>query len=238
MTAQPMLDRALDLWETLAGPGAKFRREHEVEVHVTPASGLCPSGWIGIVRLADRLLVTVPDPALALPVQDALNLLDLAACTDPVRLGAVFDIAETLGPASLGYLDPHEFHPVETVDVVRRPATDPGIGQLLRAVTPAEAEDSGLDSVDSTAFLVRGAGGFVSGAGYRRWPGGAAHVSVLTALTHRGEGLGKATASAAVAAALGEGLLPQWRARLPESRAVAAALGFREFGSQFSFRLG
>ncbi|MDV9187572.1 hypothetical protein R6L23_04935 [Streptomyces sp. SR27] len=45
------------------------------------------------------------------------------------------------------------------------------------------------------------------------------------------------TASAAVARALEAGMMPQWRARTVESRAVARALGFRELGMQLSVRL-
>ncbi|GAA2750536.1 GNAT family N-acetyltransferase [Kitasatospora cinereorecta] len=74
----------------------------------------------------------------------------------------------------------------------------------------------------------------VAAAGYRRWPRDTAHLSVLTAAGHRGRGLARATASAAVAHALSRSLLPQWRARPDASRGVAAALGFRELGTQLS----
>ncbi|MFD6391459.1 GNAT family N-acetyltransferase [Nocardia sp. NPDC055029] len=56
-------------------------------------------------------------------------------------------------------------------------------------------------------------------------------------VTRRGQGLARATASAAVAHASAAGLLPQWRARVPQSRAVARALGFRELGAQLCVRL-
>ncbi|MFF1837374.1 GNAT family N-acetyltransferase [Streptomyces sp. NPDC058231] len=47
----------------------------------------------------------------------------------------------------------------------------------------------------------------------------------------RGRGLARITGSATVARALAAGLLPQWRARVPSSRRVALALGFRELFS-------
>jgi len=53
----------------------------------------------------------------------------------------------------------------------------------------------------------------------------------------RGRGLARATGSATVAHALAAGLLPQWRARRPASRRVAAALGFAEMGAQLSIEL-
>jgi hypothetical protein len=71
-----------------------------------------------------------------------------------------------------------------------------------------------------------------------RLPAGVAHVSVLTAPSHRGRGPARSVAASAVADALAAGRFPQWRARPPASRRVARALGFRELGSQLSFDLG
>ena len=50
-------------------------------------------------------------------------------------------------------------------------------------------------------------------------------------------GLARVTGSATTTHALAAGLLPQWRARVPASRRVAIALGFRELGVQLSFEL-
>ena len=86
-------------------------------------------------------------------------------------------------------------------------------------------------------FAVREHSQLVAAAGYQDWPCGTAHLSVLTASAARGRGLARAAASAAVAHAIEEGRLPQWRARLEASRRVAHALGFRELGSQVSIRL-
>lgn len=78
----------------------------------------------------------------------------------------------------------------------------------------------------------------MAAAGYRLWPRRTAHLSVLTAPAARGRGLARTVASAAVAHALAADLLPQWRARPPASRRVAAALGFEELGAQLSLRPG
>lgn len=77
----------------------------------------------------------------------------------------------------------------------------------------------------------------LAAAGYRAWPCGTAHISVLTAPRARGRGLARATGSATVVHALAAGLLPQWRARRPASRRAAAALGFEELGAQLSIEL-
>ncbi|MEU8103248.1 GNAT family N-acetyltransferase [Nonomuraea muscovyensis] len=72
--------------------------------------------------------------------------------------------------------------------------------------------------MQSEAFVIRDGDQVIATAGYRLWPGSAAHLSVLTALRRRGHGLARAVASAAVADALTHGLLPQWRARPEPSR--------------------
>jgi len=94
-----------------------------------------------------------------------------------------------------------------------------------------------MREITSPAFAVREHGQVVAAAGYSDWPCGTAHLSVLTAAAARGRGLARAAASAAVARALEEGKLPQWRARSWESRRIARAVGFRELGSQVSVRL-
>lgn len=73
----------------------------------------------------------------------------------------------------------------------------------------------------------------VAAAGHRRWPGSVAHLAVLAGVRSRGRGL----AAAAVADALRDHLLPQWRARPEPSRRLARRLGFRELGNQVSIRV-
>jgi RimJ/RimL family protein N-acetyltransferase len=82
-----------------------------------------------------------------------------------------------------------------------------------------------------------GSGAVTAACGYRRWPARLAHLCVLTAPQQRGRGLARTVAGAAVAHALDNGFLPQWRARPEPSRRVARALGFRELGAQLSVRL-
>ncbi|WP_327305196.1 GNAT family N-acetyltransferase [Streptomyces sp. NBC_01298] len=122
--------------------------------------------------------------------------------------------------------------------VERLPAVHPDVRELERAAGPEDAGEAALDEVTSPAFVVRDRHGrVVAAAGYGTWPGGVAHVGVLTAPRARGRGLARAAGSAAVAHALGAGLLPQWRARTPASRRVAAGLGFGGLGFQLSVEL-
>jgi RimJ/RimL family protein N-acetyltransferase len=113
----------------------------------------------------------------------------------------------------------------------------PGFRQFLLAAGTDDVAESGIGKITTPAFAIREHGQVVAAAGYRDWPCGTAHLSVLTASAARGRGLAQAAASAAVAHAIAEGRLPQWRARPQASRRVARALGFRELGAQVSIRL-
>jgi hypothetical protein len=146
-------------------------------------------------------------------------------------------VAEVLGPATLAYCDAAGFRPPADGGFEVLAAADPAMWALLTAVPVADAEECGLADITSPAFVIRDGDRVVAAAGYRRWPGGTAHVSVLTVPDRRGRGLARSVGAAAVADALAAGLLPQWRARPEESRRVALALGFRELGSQLSLRV-
>ncbi|MEU1720252.1 GNAT family N-acetyltransferase [Nonomuraea sp. NPDC005692] len=206
---------------------------------VSSGSGLCPPGWTGIVVLDGGALVTVPDAGLAEPVRQALlgeNGVDLSRLSE--RLSERLEVREVLGPATLAYVDVEEFVPCHVgADVERLAVGDRDVDGLVAAVSEQDADESGLADVGSAVWVVRAGGDVVAAAGYRTWLDTAAHLSVLTAEGFRGRGLARAVASAAVADALGAGLLPQWRARPEASRRVARALGFRELGSQVSLRI-
>ncbi|SNT64009.1 GNAT acetyltransferase [Asanoa hainanensis] len=222
-----LLSRARTLWVTLAGAPATFASP--ADVVVSPLSMLCPPGWAGVVSLGGAAIATVPDSAAA------LALAGLRSWDDPAALVDELPAAETLGPATLAYLDPSAFRPPVGRDVVVGDRAD--LRTLLASVPAADADESGLAEVTSPAYVVRARGVVVAAAGYHRWPGGAAHVCVLTARGHRGLGLARAVAAAATEHALAAGLLAQWRARPEASRRVGRALGYRELGWQLSVRL-
>jgi GNAT superfamily N-acetyltransferase len=228
--------RARDLWEHLAGTATGFAPA--VSVAVSPQSGLCPPGWIGIVVIGDAALATAPDPETARLAGQALSGLPAASLTIADVLTSRLPIAEILGPAALAYLDPAEFRPGSgDAAITTLGPDDPGLRQFLLAADTGDLEESGLEEITTPAFAVREHGHVMAAAGYRDWPCGTAHLCVLTAAEARGRGLARAAASAAVAHAISEGKLPQWRARPEASRRVARALGFRELGSQVSIRL-
>jgi len=115
------------------------------------------------------------------------------------------------------------------------PADAPGLAALTAGRD--DVDESGLDAISSPAFVISDGSEIVAAAGYRGWPAGTAHLSVLTSPRHRGRGLAKAVASAAATHALTADLLPQWRARPEPSRRIARALGFRDLGTRLSLRL-
>ena len=209
-----------------------------VRVAVSPRASLCPPGWVGIVVLGDAALATAPDPGTARLVEQALGGLPAASLTDAYILRNRLPVSAILGPASLAYLDPAEFRP-QPGNAVITPLDldDPDFRRFVLAAEPGEAGESGIEEITTPAFAVRERGQVVAAAGYRDWPCRTAHLSVLTAAAARGRGLARAAASAAVAHAIKEDRLPQWRARPLASRRVARALGFRGLGLQVSIRL-
>jgi GNAT superfamily N-acetyltransferase len=230
--------RVQQRWAQLAGSSAEFTPA--ISPMVSPRSRICPPGWAGIVVIDGAALATAPDEETADRIDEALGGLATDSLTSADVLRRRLPIAEIRGPASLAYLDPPDFRPQPAV-VEALGLDDPGVRRFLTgtgASWVADLEESGMEEITSPAFAIREHGQVVAAAGYRDWPGGTAHLSVLTAPAARGRGRARAAASAAVAYAIAAGKLPQWRARPLASRRVARALGFRELGSQVSIRLG
>lgn len=240
----PLTARARELWVHLAGgasgtaTAAAARFAPAISVAVSPRSYLGPPGWAGIVVLGDAVLAVAPDHDTARLVERALSGLPAASLTEADVLRGRLPSAEFLGPAALAYLDPAQFRP-QPGEAVTTPVDldDPGFTRFLLEASPDDVEESDMREITTPAFAVHERGEVVAAAGYRDWPRGTAHLSVLTAAGARDRGLARAAASAAVAHAIEQGRLPQWRARPPASRHVARALGFRELGAQMCIRL-
>lgn len=234
----PLFSAARRLWEDVAGVPASFPQAGAVNVVVSPDSGMCPTGWVGIVALGGSALVTVPSERAAETVRAALRGLPVAAVVDATAVRDVLPVTRVLGPAALAYVSPERFRRAGVSPAAERlEGHHPAVRALERTAGPEDAAEAALDEITSPVFVVREHGEVVAAAGYREWPLRTAHLSVLTAPAARGRGLARIVASAAVAHALAAGLLPQWRARPPASRRVAAALGFEELGAQLSVEI-
>ena len=264
MSTDALVPRARELWEGLAAAPVTFGPAGAVNVVVSPVSSMCPPGWVGLVVLGGSAIVTVPDDAAAARVRAAFAEVPADALTDAGVVRALLPVVDMLGPAALGYLSASDFRPVETVETLsaaaaaaaaaatatdagrpsvgirieQLPVGHPDLCALEEAAGEQDAAEASIDEITSPAFVVREGGVVVAACGYHAWPCRTAHVCVLTHPDWRGRGLARATASATVVHALAEGLLPQWRARVPASRRVARALGFREIGTQISVELG
>ncbi len=226
-------------WVELAGGGHRFG--DGVTVVVEPRSRLCPAGFVGVVSIGEGVLATVPAAELAAPVDAVLTSVPVHGATTTTAFETAFEVTAVLGPAALAYLDAASFTPAPPRQgwrVEPVPPDAPELGAFLARCPPADADESALADASSPVAVVRDRDGVVLAAcGWHTWPAGTAHLGVLTAPHARSQGAGRAAASGAVTAALTAGLLPQWRARIPASRRVAAALGFTEFGAQLSVRV-
>ncbi|MEV7569966.1 GNAT family N-acetyltransferase [Streptomyces tanashiensis] len=238
MSTHPLLLEAHRLWEELAHAPGSFPTAGGTRVIVSPESRLCPPGWVGVVALGRSALVTVETESTAATVRSALAGLPAEALVDAAAVREVLPVAGVLGPATLSYASPEGFRPVTGASAAERlPGGHPALRALEAAAGQDDSAEASLDDITSPAFVIHEHGRVVAAAGYRAWPRRTAHLSVLTAPEARGRGLARTVASAAVADALAAGLLPQWRARPPASRRVAAALGFEDLGAQLSLEL-
>ncbi|MFJ8622170.1 GNAT family N-acetyltransferase [Kitasatospora sp. NPDC093550] len=239
MSMDPLLARARGLWEELASVPVSFTPTGGVRVVVSAGSRTCPPGWVGVVVLGGSAIVTAPGEDAATRVRDALAGLPARALADARTIRGALPVARVLGPAALSYVSDDRFRPVSLagLTVEQLPGEHPDLRELENLAGADDADEAGLDEITSPAFVIRERGQVVASAGYRLWPSRTAHVGVLTAPAWRGRSLARAVGSEAVAHALAAGLLPQWRARVPASRRVALALGFREVGAQLSVEL-
>ncbi len=113
---------------------------------------------------------------------------------------------------------------------------------LERLCPPDDTAEVGLSDLEHRAILVDDAQAPpapFAGAGYAIWSGILAHMGVLTAPDHRGQGHATYIAKVAVEEAMAAGLIPQWRARTDNTASIRTALsaGFVECGSQTSVLL-
>ncbi|MEU8834772.1 GNAT family N-acetyltransferase [Streptomyces sp. NBC_01707] len=238
MTGDLLLGRARELWTELAVTPVEFPA-NGANVVVSPGSRLCPPLWTGVVFLGGAGIVTTPSVQAAQLMADASRKLSPEELVDDDRLREVVPVLDALGPASLFYLDRADFLSAhEGVAVEEVMCDDDELASLLARAGEEDADESGLETITSPAFVLREGEDVVAAAGYRAWPQSVAHLSVLVAPDCRGRGLARFVASAAVTRALDAEQLPQWRARPHPSRRVAHALGFKELGSQLSVRLG
>jgi hypothetical protein len=205
-----------------------------VLVLVAPGSVLCPPGWIGILALDGTVTASVPDASLLRAVKGGLEGL---TPEDAIRPEAVRprlpEARSVLGPAGLFYPSPGLV--IEDTPGVEE-VTPHDLQAFVSTIAADEVEESGLLEVTASVFGSRTPDGVLAAVcSYRQWPNEVAHLCVLSIPAYRRHGHARRAAVAAIREARAHGLLPQWRARPPASRALALRLGLVELGGQLSF---
>jgi hypothetical protein len=207
---------------------------------------MCPPGWLGLVILGEAAIATAPDDESAQKARELLAGLSIVQLGSGEGVARALTPTTVLGPTALAYLTADDFRPADSgtlsagQGIEELPADHGDLRALERLCSRRDIDEAGIDKITSPVFVIREAdesNAVIAACGYISWPRNTAHLSVLTAPSARGRGLAHVTASAAVAHAFAAGMLPQWRARVPESRSVARALGFCELGTQISVQL-
>lgn len=223
------------LWRDLCGVPHGFDGPGVIVADVDEHRA-APSGWTAVVRLGDAAVVAGPG---ATSRSGRLSGVDPVSLVDPGLAGALLGpLAGTIGPAHLFYGAPVHT-PRHPVDGPLR-LDDPRVLAVLADADEAERDECGLTAVTSGAWVAYDGDGEPGAAcGWTMWPHATAHLSVLTATSRRGRGLGRSAAVVAVAEAVDHGLLPQWRAAAGNTASIglAARLGLTPVGHQLSVRL-
>ena len=89
---------------------------------------------------------------------------------------------------------------------------DPRVQSVIGDATTAERDEAAIEETTSGVYVGLTPDGTPAAAcSWRVWPHRVAHMSVLTAASHRGSGYGASTSLVALDAATGAGLLPTSR---------------------------
>lgn len=114
--------------------------------------------------------------------------------------------------------------------------------ELERLCPPDDIAEVGLSALEHRTILVDDSTAPptpFAGAGYDIWSGILAHLGVLAAPGHRGQGHATFITKVVIEDAMAAGLIPQWRARTDNTASIRTALksGFVACGSQTSVLL-
>jgi GNAT superfamily N-acetyltransferase len=239
------LDRVAVAWNVLAGVPHGWV-SGKITIASSSTSVIAPAGWVGAIRLgagsvAAGALITAPDEPQAALVRDTFGAASPEQATDRSEWGALWpsDPGRILGPAELAYLDAPDFSPRdgEPVRAVALADVEDAIADLEREAGPDDVNEVSITDATSPLFVIWRGATVAAVCAYRPWVGQLAHMMVLTHPEHRGQGLATRAATEASRHALDAGLIPQWRARVPASQAVARSLGYTTVGAQLSVRL-
>jgi len=210
----------------------------------------CPAAWL---RERGVHVAPAPEPAglFVLAAGEAVVVLappDLHERLAPLAPGELLDAdvlapwlpagTRFVGPAFVGYAEslPEPAGPVGALDAAEARRLSP----LRQALSPREWQHANLERARPPWRCAEAAGSVVAAAGPQVLDDEVAHLGVATHPGHRGRGLGRRVVAAAGAAALAEGLLPQYQTLFANRAALRAgeSLGFERFAVTLSARWG
>ena len=231
------VERVKELWRELTGAPSAFASSDPLFI-TSDDHRASPPGWVGIVEICGRAVVASPT-AKASQVAGRLAGLTPEQLIQPSVVNSLLVPVDTLGPALLFYGS------ATTASTKAGGVTgpldigDPKVQSVIEDATDAERDEAAIDNTTSGVYIGLTPDGTPAAAcAWQEWPHQVAHISMLTAASHRGVGHGASTARLALDAAVGAGLLPQWRAANRNAASIALAwhLGLQLLGHQYSIR--
>jgi ribosomal protein S18 acetylase RimI-like enzyme len=211
------------------------------DVTVMAHAGLGDYRGVYLLRRGDAVVLSVP-AAFADLLREAVRGLRAAEVAEASFLTRALASAagEVIGPTYLGYADGSSFV-ARGSDRVRLlgPADLPALERLREAVAREEWERGNLDPARPPIWGILESDSLLAAAGYETLLGSVAHLGVVTHPRHRGEGLGRAVASAAAERALERELILQWQTSEENRPAlrIAERLGFERYASSLTVEL-
>ncbi|MBO0594853.1 GNAT family N-acetyltransferase [Nesterenkonia sp. E16_7] len=227
--SEPLTDitrrRIVTAWANALGvPPADIRRDEWVFVERADLTAVV------VVRVDGFGLVAAPAKIL-----DRLGDVSRESLLDADALAGMLASADPIGSADLLFA---ERSPRSSPSSVI-PARPLDLATMRAGVSAAEWEESGLEETECQWAALNPAGDPAAIAGFSRWRSELAQMGVLAHPEHRGAGFAYAAAAAATDAALGAGLIAQWRSRQGNqaSRVLAQRLGYTPLGVQAAVAL-
>ncbi|EXF24128.1 acetyltransferase [Nesterenkonia sp. AN1] len=205
-----------------------------------PPDGIRQDEWVFVERADLSAVVVVRVDGVGLvaapaKILDQLRDVSREVLLDADALASMLPDADPIGSADLLFAERSPRSSPSSV-IAARPLD---LATMRAGVSAAEWDESGIEETERQWVALDPAGDPAAIAGFSRWRSELAQMGVLAAPQYRGAGLGHAAAAAATDAALGAGLIAQWRSRQGNqaSRGLAQRLGYTQLGVQAAVAL-
>lgn len=191
-------------------------------------------GWLGAyaIRQGEAAVITVPEPMVE-RVRAKLRGVPADEAVTTFTLNRVFGTAveRFVGPAWIGYCDAASFRPFDSAEVrALGDGESDDVVRLSEACDETEWEHSGIDPRRRPIFALHRGPEIAAATSWEALSNGVLHVGVITHPAHRGNGYGKAVASAITAHGLAQDGIMQWQTLVENapSLAIGQALGYQQ----------